>query len=167
MNRIFGSCSGKTCGFGGFIDEFGAWTCFLWTKFTACRLWLRKYWYSATGGLQDRYYVGSWNQNASKYWNRLKSFYAGARLLGAGMLTSPLLARFGSNARLEYYDAETLQKIVMRAAKVLKVRIDEDAAMEIARRNTWCITNRLLRRTRDFAQVKGDGHITRKSQKWV
>lgn len=85
----------------------------------------------------------------------------------AGMLTSPLLARFGINARLEYYDAETLQKIVIRAAKVLKVKIDDDAAMEIARRGrgTPRITNRLLRRTRDFAQVKGDGHITLKIAK--
>jgi Holliday junction DNA helicase RuvB len=80
----------------------------------------------------------------------------------AGMLTAPLLARFGINARLEYYDAATLQKIIIRAAKVLKVGISEEAAYEIARRSrgTPRIANRLLRRTRDFAQIKGDGSIS-------
>lgn len=80
----------------------------------------------------------------------------------AGMLTSPLLARFGINARLEYYDAETLQKIVIRSAKVMGTPIDEDAAYEIARRSrgTPRIANRLLRRNRDFAEVKGNGRIT-------
>ncbi|MEO0894992.1 MAG: Holliday junction branch migration DNA helicase RuvB [Bacteroidota bacterium] len=80
----------------------------------------------------------------------------------AGLLTSPMLARFGINARLEYYDAETLQRIIIRSAGVLAVPIDEDAALEIARRSrgTPRIANRLLRRTRDFAQVKGDGRIT-------
>lgn len=79
----------------------------------------------------------------------------------AGLLTSPMLARFGINARLEYYDAETLQRIVQRSARVLEVPITEKAALEIARRSrgTPRIANRLLRRTRDFAQVKGDGKI--------
>ncbi|MBX7243822.1 MAG: Holliday junction branch migration DNA helicase RuvB [Bacteroidia bacterium] len=85
----------------------------------------------------------------------------------AGLLTSPLLARFGINARLEYYDAETLKRIVIRAAKVLKVVLEEDAAFEIARRSrgTPRIVNRLLRRTRDFAQIKGNGVITMKIAK--
>lgn len=85
----------------------------------------------------------------------------------AGLLTSPLLARFGINARLEYYDAETLCKIIIRAAKVMKVPIEENAAYEIARRSrgTPRIANRLLRRTRDFAQVKGSGTITLKIAK--
>ncbi|MFK7921850.1 MAG: Holliday junction branch migration DNA helicase RuvB [Bacteroidia bacterium] len=80
----------------------------------------------------------------------------------AGLLTSPMLARFGINARLEYYDAETLQRIVQRSAGVLEVPIKADAALEIARRSrgTPRIANRLLRRTRDFAQVKGNGKIT-------
>ncbi len=80
----------------------------------------------------------------------------------AGLLTSPMLARFGINARLEYYDAETLQRIIQRSAGVLDVPIKADAALEIARRSrgTPRIANRLLRRTRDFAQVKGDGTIT-------
>lgn len=79
----------------------------------------------------------------------------------AGLLTSPMLARFGINARLEYYDAETLQRIVQRSAGVLEVPIKADAALEIARRSrgTPRIANRLLRRTRDFAQVKGNGSI--------
>lgn len=79
-----------------------------------------------------------------------------------GLLTAPMLARFGINSRLEYYDAETLSRIVQRSASVLKVPIEREAALEIARRSrgTPRIANRLLRRTRDFAQVKGDGAIT-------
>lgn len=79
----------------------------------------------------------------------------------AGLLTSPMLARFGINARLEYYDAETLATIVRRSANVLNVPIEPEAAFEISRRSrgTPRIANRLLRRTRDFAQVKGSGKI--------
>ncbi|REA60413.1 Holliday junction branch migration DNA helicase RuvB [Dyadobacter luteus] len=80
----------------------------------------------------------------------------------AGMLTSPLRARFGINARLEYYDAQLLTTILKRSAAILGTPIDADAAFEIARRSrgTPRIANNLLRRTRDFAQVKGDGKIT-------
>jgi len=80
----------------------------------------------------------------------------------AGLLTSPMLARFGINVRIEYYSAELLQKIILRSAKVLKVPIDKKAAYEIARRSrgTPRIANRLLRRNRDFAMVKGNGKIT-------
>jgi holliday junction DNA helicase RuvB len=80
----------------------------------------------------------------------------------AGLLTAPLRARFGINARLEYYDAELLSKIVRRSAAILNTPIDTDGAYEIARRSrgTPRIANNLLRRTRDFAQVKGDGRIT-------
>jgi len=80
----------------------------------------------------------------------------------AGLLTSPLLARFGINFRLEYYKAEVLAKIVERSAHVLEVEIKLQAAYEIARRSrgTPRIANRLLRRTRDFAMVKGNGTIT-------
>lgn len=79
----------------------------------------------------------------------------------AGLLTSPLRARFGINARLEYYDSILLEKIVRRSAKILNTPIDDDAAHEIARRSrgTPRISNNLLRRTRDFAQIKGDGRI--------
>ncbi len=81
----------------------------------------------------------------------------------AGLLTSPLRARFGINARLEYYDSTLLTKIVKRSAEILATPIVDDAAFEIARRSrgTPRITNNLLRRTRDFAQIKGDGTITK------
>lgn len=81
----------------------------------------------------------------------------------AGLLTAPLRARFGINARLEYYDSELLTSIVKRSASILATPIDEDAAFEIARRSrgTPRIANNLLRRTRDFAQIKGNGTITR------
>ena len=81
----------------------------------------------------------------------------------AGLLTSPLRARFGINARLEYYDSKLLGTIVHRSAKILNTPIDDNAAIEIARRSrgTPRIANNLLRRTRDFAQIKGDGTITK------
>jgi holliday junction DNA helicase RuvB len=81
----------------------------------------------------------------------------------AGLLTSPLRARFGINARLEYYDAELLTSIVKRSSKILTTPVDDDAAFEIARRSrgTPRIANTLLRRTRDFAQIKGNGTITK------
>jgi Holliday junction DNA helicase RuvB len=87
-------------------------------------------------------------------------------LIGAttrsGMLTSPLRARFGISARLEYYDSTLLTSIVKRSAEILGTPIHEDAAFEIARRSrgTPRIANNLLRRTRDFAQMKGTGIIT-------
>lgn len=87
-------------------------------------------------------------------------------LIGAttrsGLLTSPLRARFGINARLSYYDARTLTDIVDRSASILKIPVKEEAAFEIARRSrgTPRIANALLRRVRDFAQIKGDGTIT-------
>ncbi|MBD3628399.1 MULTISPECIES: Holliday junction branch migration DNA helicase RuvB [Cyclobacterium] len=79
----------------------------------------------------------------------------------SGLLTSPLRARFGINARLEYYDAELLCTIVKRSASILGTPLDEEAAYEIARRSrgTPRIANTLLRRTRDFAEIKGDGRI--------
>jgi holliday junction DNA helicase RuvB len=81
----------------------------------------------------------------------------------AGLLTSPLRARFGINARLEYYDSQLLTQIVLRSAKILNTPIEQDAAFEIARRSrgTPRISNNLLRRTRDFAQIKGNGTITK------
>lgn len=78
-----------------------------------------------------------------------------------GLLTAPLRARFGINLHLEYYDPNTLQRIIKRSASILQVPIDDDAAIEIARRSrgTPRIANALLRRVRDFAQVKGNGRI--------
>jgi Holliday junction DNA helicase RuvB len=87
-------------------------------------------------------------------------------LIGAttrsGLLTAPLRARFGINARLEYYDAKLLTTIVQRSSHILNTPIADDAAYEIARRSrgTPRISNNLLRRTRDFAQIKGNGTIT-------
>ncbi|HRP52319.1 MAG TPA: Holliday junction branch migration DNA helicase RuvB [Fluviicola sp.] len=87
-------------------------------------------------------------------------------LIGAttrsGLLTAPLRARFGINSRLEYYDIKTLSSIVERSADLLKIPIHEEAAYEISRRSrgTPRIANAILRRVRDFAQVKGDGTIT-------
>ena len=80
----------------------------------------------------------------------------------AGLLTSPLRDRFGIVQRLEFYSPEDLTRIVTRSAQILEVEIDPEGALEIARRSrgTPRITNRLLRRVRDYAQVKADGHIT-------
>ena len=89
-------------------------------------------------------------------------------LIGAttrsGLLTSPLRARFGINSRLQYYNANILSKIIKRSAQILDIEIEDLAAKEIASRSrgTPRITNALLRRVRDFAQIKGDGHIDQK-----
>ena len=82
----------------------------------------------------------------------------------AGMLTNPLRDRFGIVARLEFYTPEELTRIVTRSAGLLNVRTDAAGAAEIARRSrgTPRIANRLLRRVRDYADVKGDGHISKK-----
>ncbi|MCT1531482.1 MULTISPECIES: Holliday junction branch migration DNA helicase RuvB [Sphingobacterium] len=79
----------------------------------------------------------------------------------SGLLTAPLRARFGINSRLQYYDSKLLTDIVMRSAIILNVPINEEGAFEIARRSrgTPRIANALLRRTRDFAQIKGNGSI--------
>lgn len=79
----------------------------------------------------------------------------------SGLLTAPLRSRFGINLRLNYYDAETLEKIIIRSAGILKIDIKKEAAFEIARRSrgTPRIANLLLRRVRDFAQIKGNGCI--------
>ena len=87
-------------------------------------------------------------------------------LIGAttrsGLLTAPLLTRFGIRERLDYYEAAQLQKIVVRSARLLNIEIEEAGAHEIARRSrgTPRIANNLLRRVRDYAQVRGDGRIT-------
>ena len=86
-------------------------------------------------------------------------------LIGAttrsGLLTAPMRARFGISSRLEYYDTELLSTIVQRSAEILKIPISEEAALEIAGRSrgTPRISNALLRRVRDFAQIKGSGEI--------
>lgn len=79
----------------------------------------------------------------------------------SGLLTAPLRARFGINSRLAYYDAKLLTTIVLRSSEILKTPISDEGAYEIARRSrgTPRIANALLRRTRDFAQIKGNGTI--------
>jgi Holliday junction DNA helicase RuvB len=87
-------------------------------------------------------------------------------LIGAttrsGLLTAPLLTRFGIRERLDYYHAEQLTQIVQRSARLLNIQLDEDGAREIARRSrgTPRIANNLLRRVRDYAQVRADGKVT-------
>lgn len=81
----------------------------------------------------------------------------------AGLLTPPLRARFGDTCRLEFYSPEELEAIVMRSARIFSVAVEPEGALEIASRSrgTARVANRLLRRVRDYAQVKGDGTITR------
>ncbi len=99
----------------------------------------------------------------------LKPFTLIGATTRSGMLTAPLRARFGINCRLEYYDTETLTKIVNRSASLLQVKITSESAIEIARRSrgTPRIANRLLRRVRDFAQVKGDGTVNLEITKYA
>lgn len=94
-------------------------------------------------------------------------------LIGAttrsGLLTAPLRSRFGINSRLNYYNADTLERIIRRSSEILNVPIDKTAASEIARRSrgTPRIANLLLRRVRDFAQIKGDGKIDLKISQYA
>ncbi len=91
----------------------------------------------------------------------LNSFTLIGATTRSGLLTSPLRARFGINSLLEYYDNDILKGIVKRSAQILNIQISDDAAQEISLRSrgTPRIVNSLLRRVRDFAQVKGDGNI--------
>ncbi|MCD4680990.1 MAG: Holliday junction branch migration DNA helicase RuvB [Bacteroidales bacterium] len=94
-------------------------------------------------------------------------------LIGAttrsGLLTAPLRSRFGINSRLSYYNSGTIEKIISRSSKILDVEIEKNATAEIAKRSrgTPRIANMLLRRVRDFAQVKGDGKINIKIAKFA
>lgn len=99
--------------------------------------------------------------NARSVQIKLNPFTLVGATTRSGLLTSPLRARFGITSRLEYYDAKLLHLIVLRAAEILKVPIVDEAAYEIARRSrgTPRIANALLRRVRDFAQIKGTGKV--------
>ena len=99
--------------------------------------------------------------NARSVQIKLNPFTLVGATTRSGLLTAPLRARFGINARLQYYDAKTLTNIVERSSELLRIEIKEDASYEIARRSrgTPRIANALLRRVRDFAQIKGDGTI--------
>jgi Holliday junction DNA helicase RuvB len=92
----------------------------------------------------------------------LKPFTLVGATTRAGLLSAPLRSRFGITNRLDYYDAKTLKGIIERSASIMNIAITSDGAMELARRSrgTPRIANRLLSRTRDFAQVKGNGEIT-------
>lgn len=92
---------------------------------------------------------------------RIKRFTLVGATTRAGRITAPLRSRFGIVHRLDYYQVEDLKKIILRSARILGVKVQESGAEEIARRarGTPRIANRLLRRVRDFAEVKGDGQI--------
>src|ERR1019366_5134859 len=93
---------------------------------------------------------------------RLKQFTLIGATTRAGLVTAPLRSRFGIVHRLEFYTPDELVEIVRRSAKILNIAVDDDGAFEIARRSrgTPRVANRLLRRARDFAQVRAQGHIT-------
>lgn len=95
----------------------------------------------------------------------LKKFTLIGATTRAGLLTPPLRARFGDVCRFDFYSPGELERIVARAARILGVPIDPEGALEIAQRSrgTARVANRLLRRVRDFAEVKGDGSITRET----
>jgi holliday junction DNA helicase RuvB len=121
---------------------------------------IEEYLYSAMEDFRIDIMIDS-GPNARSVQIQLNPFTLVGATTRSGLLTSPLRARFGINLRLEYYDSEKLQLIVLRSAEILKIAISDEAAFEIARRSrgTPRIANALLRRVRDFAQVKGDGHI--------
>ncbi len=100
--------------------------------------------------------------NARSIQIKLNPFTLVGATTRSGLLTAPLRSRFGINLRLTYYTAEILERILIRSAGILNVPIEKDAALEIARRSrgTPRIANLLLRRVRDFAQIKGNGRIT-------
>jgi len=99
--------------------------------------------------------------NARSVQLKLNRFTLVGATTRSGLLTSPLRARFGINLHLEYYKANVLKDIVLRSAKILRIEIDDEAAEEISKRSrgTPRIANAILRRVRDFAQIKGDGKI--------
>lgn len=99
--------------------------------------------------------------NARSVQIKLNPFTLVGATTRSGLLTAPLRARFGITSRLNYYDSKVLMRIVQRSAEILNVGIKDEAAYEIARRSrgTPRIANALLRRVRDFAQIKGDGTV--------
>ncbi len=105
--------------------------------------------------------------NARSVQIKLNPFTLVGATTRAGLLTSPLRARFGINARLNYYDPSQLESIIIRSSDLLNIDIEKEAASEIGRRSrgTPRISNTLLRRTRDFAQVKGNGIIDKEISK--
>lgn len=121
---------------------------------------IEEYLYSAMEDFRIDIMIDS-GPNARSVQIELSKFTLIGATTRSGLLTAPLRARFGINSRLEYYDSKILTDIVERSAGILDVPIEYDAAYEIASRSrgTPRIANALLRRVRDFAQVKGDGSI--------
>ena len=124
---------------------------------------VEEYLYSAMEDYQIDIMIES-GPNARTVQIKLNQFTLIGATTRSGLLTSPLRARFGINSRLEYYKLDLLSKIVNRSSSILDVSIAKDAAIEIAGRSrgTPRIANALLRRVRDFAQIKGDGDIDKK-----
>lgn len=118
--------------------------------------------YSAMEDFTMDVLIGQGTSAVSKHFS-LPHFTLVGATTRAGMLTAPLRDRFGVVSRLEYYSDEELKQIVVRSAGVLQVEIEEEGALEIARRSrgTPRIANRFLKRVRDYAQVVGDGVITK------
>jgi len=121
---------------------------------------IEEYLYSAMEDFRIDIMIES-GPNARSVQIKLNPFTLIGATTRSGLLTAPLRSRFGINARLSYYDSVTIDKIIHRSAGILKVPIEPDAAEEVSRRSrgTPRIANLLLRRIRDFAQIKGEGHI--------
>jgi holliday junction DNA helicase RuvB len=121
---------------------------------------IEEYLYSAMEDYRIDIMIDS-GPNARSVQIKLNPFTLVGATTRSGLLTAPLRARFGITSRLEYYDSALLTNIVIRSATIMKVDITQEAAHEIARRSrgTPRIANSLLRRTRDFAQIKGNGAI--------
>ena len=124
---------------------------------------VEEYLYSAMEDYQIDIMIES-GPNARSVQIKINPFTLIGATTRSGLLTAPLRARFGINSRLEYYKLDLLSKIVNRSSSILDVGIAKDAAIEIAGRSrgTPRIANALLRRVRDFAQIKGDGDIDKK-----
>lgn len=124
---------------------------------------VEEYLYSAMEDYQIDIMIES-GPNARSVQIKINPFTLIGATTRSGLLTSPLRARFGINSRLEYYKLDLLTNIIKRSSSIIDVSISEDAASEIARRSrgTPRIANSLLRRVRDFAQIKGDGNIDKK-----
>jgi Holliday junction DNA helicase RuvB len=129
---------------------------------------IEEYLYSAMEDYQIDIMIES-GPNARSVQIKINPFTLIGATTRSGLLTAPLRARFGINSRLEYYDKSLLSKIINRSATILDVSITKDAASEIAGRSrgTPRIANSLLRRVRDFAQVKGDGNIDKEISQYA
>ena len=129
---------------------------------------IEEYLYSAMEDYQIDIMIES-GPNARSVQIKINPFTLIGATTRSGLLTAPLRARFGINSRLEYYNKSILSDIINRSATILDVSITKDAAFEIAGRSrgTPRIANALLRRVRDFAQVKGDGNINKEISQYA